>query len=252
MTVAVVSPTPYWSGVGIAAAACLVLCLEARRRPGPWTVVVARLIGTILAADAVSYTVGLVVAGTWSPRTSLPLALCDAGVVVAAAACWWRRPVLVELTYFWGLAGTIQAVATPDLSVGFPHLAFFQYTVGHLGIVTAALFLVFGMRVSPREHAVRRVFVITVAYSALVGSVDALSGANYMFLRRPPSEWTLLRLLGPWPWYILTAAGAAIVLFSLLDLPFTLSRRATSRHVTSAYRPATRREPLSDLHRERR
>jgi hypothetical integral membrane protein (TIGR02206 family) len=148
--------------------------------------------------------------------------------VVAAIACWWRIPVLVELTYFWGLAGTLQAVITPDLNVGFPHLVFFEYLIGHLGIVAAALFLVVGMRIVPRPGAVPRVFLISVVYTAIVGTVDGLTDANYMFLRRPPGEWTLLRVMGPWPWYTLTAAGVALVLFTLLDLPFRAGRRAAS------------------------
>jgi hypothetical integral membrane protein (TIGR02206 family) len=146
-------------------------------------------------------------------------------VLVAAAACWWRVTLLVELTYFWGLAGTLQAIITPDLNVGFPHLVFFQYVVGHVGIVVAALFLVVGMGIVPRGHAVVRVFAITLGYSAFVGIVDATTGANYMFLRSPPGEWTLLRLLGPWPWYVASAAGVAIVLFTLLDAPFWSGRR---------------------------
>jgi hypothetical integral membrane protein (TIGR02206 family) len=223
--VATVSPLAYWSVVALATAACIGLCRAARRRPGPWRVVTARVLSLLLAADAVSYSVGLALQGTWSPKTSLPLALCDVGVLVAAVACWWRVPLLVELTYFWGLAGTLQAIITPDLNVGFPHLVFFQYLVGHVGIVVAALFLVVGMRIVPRRHAVVRVFAITLGYSAFVGIVDATTGANYMFLRSPPGEWTLLRVLGPWPWYVASAAGVAIVLFTLLDAPFWSGRR---------------------------
>ena len=62
-----------------------------------------------------------------------------------------RPDLLVELTYFWGIAGTLQAVAFPDLSSTFPHLVWFQYTAGHLGIVFAALFLVVGMGLKPRK-----------------------------------------------------------------------------------------------------
>jgi uncharacterized membrane protein YwaF len=58
------------------------------------------------------------------------------------------------------------------------------------------------------------------AYTALVGSVDAVTGANYMVLRAPPGEWTLPRVLGPWPWYRLRAAGVALAPFTLLDAPF--------------------------------
>jgi len=226
VVLATVSPVAYWSSAALAAIACAAACIAARRSPGTWTRWVARGIGLVLAADAVSYSIGLAVAGTWSATTSLPLALCDVAVLVAACACWWRVPLLVELTYFWGLAGTLQAVVTPDLNSGFPHLLFFQYVAGHLGIVVAALFLVVGMRISPRPGAVRRTFAITVGYSAVVGIVDGVTGANYMFLRRPPGEWTLLRLLGPWPWYTLSAAAVALVLFTALDAPFRRRRPA--------------------------
>jgi hypothetical integral membrane protein (TIGR02206 family) len=237
VTLGTVSPLAYWSTVVIAAAGCVIVCSAAWRRPGPWRVVTARVLALLLLADAVSYSVGQAVAGTWSPKTSLPLALCDVGVLVAAAACWWRRALLVELTYFWGLAGTLQAVITPDLNVGFPHLVFFQYVVGHVGIVVAALFLVVGMRIVPRRGSVIRVFSITLGYTTLVGIVDALTGANYMFLRSPPGEWTLLRVLGPWPWYVLSAAGVALVLLTALDAPFWSRRRRTSEPSARAPRP---------------
>ena len=225
LTDATVSPQAYWSCVTVAAISCVALCVAARRRPGAWTVLTARVIGLLLGADAASYIVAQVVHGQWSWKSSLPLALCNIGVLVAALACWWRVPSLVELTYFWGLAGTLQAIVTPDLDVGFPHLVFFQYVVGHTGIVLAALFIVTGMRIEPRPGAVPRVFAITAAYTAFVGLVDGLTGSDYMFLRSPPAEWTLLRVLGPWPWYVVSAAGVGLVLFLVLNSPFWWSRR---------------------------
>lgn len=225
MSTAIVTPTAYGVTVAVGLVAGVVLVVGARRKPGTWPVWVAWILGTVLAADAVSFVVALVVAGTFSPKTSLPLALCDMAALVAAAACWTRRVVLVELTYFWGLAGTLQAVITPDLNSGFPHLVFFQYMVGHIGIVLAAVFLVVGLRIAPRPGAVLRVFAITLGYTAFVGLVDGLTGANYMFLRSPPGEWTILRLLGPWPWYIGSAAGVALVLLLVLDAPFWRRRR---------------------------
>lgn len=233
---AVATPHAYWSAVAVAAVGGGALCVAARRRPGPWRFVVLRLVGAVLFADVVAYTVGLVVAGSWSASTSLPLALCNVGVLVAAVACWWPRPLLVELTYFWGLAGAVQGVVTPDLNVGFPHLEFFEYVVGHLAIVLAAVFLVVGLRYAPRPGAAARVAALTAAYTSFVGLVDAVTGANYMFLRRPPAEWTLLRLLGPWPWYVVSAAGVGIVLLVLLDLPFWAARRRPSHWRTGSHR----------------
>jgi hypothetical integral membrane protein (TIGR02206 family) len=223
---AIVTPVAYVTAVALAAVAGVAACAAARRRPGRWRPWVAGVLGAALLADAVSYVVALVVAGTFTARTDLPLALCNVAVLVAAAACFWRVPVLVELTWFWGLAGTLQAIVTPDLDVGFPHVVFFQYMVGHLGIVLAALFLVVGMGLRPRPGAALRVLGITALYTGFVGLVDGLSGANYMFLRSPPANWTLLRVLGPWPWYTVSAAGVAVVLVTALDAPFWAGRRA--------------------------
>lgn len=221
---AVLTPGAYGAAVALALVLGVVGCWAARRRPGPWEPWAARLLGLVLVADAVSYFVSLATSGPFSVQSSLPLPLCDMATVVAAAACFWPAALLVELTYFWGLAGTLQAVATPDLDVGFPHLVFFQYVVGHLGIVLAALFLVIGMGKRPQRHAVPRVLVLTAVYTAAVGLVDWLTGADYMFLSSKPASWSLLSVLGPWPWYTLSATGVAIVLVTALDAPFWPSR----------------------------
>jgi len=229
LLVAIVSPGAYGAAVGFAALAGAALVVAARRSPPGRASLSSRLVGAVLAADALSYVAALVARGSFSPRTSLPLALCNVAVLVSATACFVPHPLLVELAYFWGLTGALQAIITPDLSVGFPHLVFFQYVAGHLGIVVAALDLVLGLRVVPRRAAVVRVTAISAGYTAFVGLMDFLLGANYMFLRRPPSNWTLLRVLGPWPWYILGAAGVAIVCFMALDAPFWGRRRAGGR-----------------------
>jgi hypothetical integral membrane protein (TIGR02206 family) len=173
----------------------------------------------------VIFTVDPIVHHTWTARESLPLALCDVALVIAALACWWpNQSLLVELTWFWGLAGTLQAVATPDLTVSFPRLEFWEYVVAHVGIVAAALYLVVGLGHRPRAGSVRRVFTITLVYTGFVGLIDAWSGADYMFLASRPVKWSLLSVLGPWPWYILSAAGVALVLLIVLDAPFRANR----------------------------
>ena len=183
---------------------------------------VGKIIATVLAADAVAFVVDRATSGGFAFGRSLPLDLCDIVLLVAAVACWIapRWPLGVELTWFWGMAGTLQAVLTPDLRSAFPHVEFFEFVIGHVGCVIAALYLVLGLRLRPRAGAVPRVFAITVGYTAVVGTVDAVTGGNYMYLRRLPGHVSLLSELGPWPWYILSAAGVALVLFVLLDLPF--------------------------------
>ncbi len=173
----------------------IALCAFARRRPGRWMIVADGLLALLLAAVTLTWIVQTATEPDWTASGSLPFALCDMATLVAAAALWTRQRLLVELTYFWGLAGTLQAVLTPDLSVGFPSLTFFEYVIAHAGIVCAALFLVVGQQLAPRRHAVVRVMAITIAYTAVVGVIDAVTGGDYMFLRSEPSNWTMLRLL---------------------------------------------------------
>lgn len=219
----------YWVAVGFGAALCVVACAIARRRPGPARIVGA-VISLVLAADAVVFIVRPAVEGGWSVRGSLPLDLCDIALAIAAVACACPRWRLgVELTYFWGLAGTLQAVVTPDLNASFPHLEFLEFVVGHLGIVIAALYLVVGLRLEPRPGAVLRVLAITAAYTGCVGLVDWLTGSNYMYLAHIPRRSSLLSVLGPWPWYIVSAAGVAVALFLILDAPFRLRRSRANR-----------------------
>lgn len=219
------TPLVYISMVVATAVLLGIGCFAARSRPGSWTTMVARGLAVVLLAKGALWIFTAVDPGPWSVRTGLPLYLCDISVFIAAAACWWRIPLLVELTYFWGLAGVLQAIVTPELPNGFPHLLFIQYTVGHLAVVSAAVYLTVGLRIAPRPGATVRVFAITVGYTAAVGILDWITGANYMLLRHRPPTWSLLSIMGHWPWYILGATGLAVLFFTLLDAPFWASRR---------------------------
>lgn len=208
------------TGEHIGALTAIAICsaiavVAAHRRPGAWI----KALAVVLLVDEVSWWVFLLAGGEPGSQLaqSLPLQLCDVGIFICAFALWFRPQWLVEVTYFWGLAGTVQALLTPDLPQHFPTYPYFQYYIAHGGVVATALLLVFGLGLRPRRSAVPRVAAITVAYALFVGAVDALTGANYMYLRSKPATPTLLDALGPWPWYILVAGLVALVLFFALD-----------------------------------
>jgi hypothetical integral membrane protein (TIGR02206 family) len=161
---------------------------------------------------------------TWSLAASLPVQLCDVAGFVAAAALLWRQLLLVEVAYFWGLGGTLQALLTPDLKEHFPSFPYIQFYVTHDLVIVAALFLVFGLALTPRPGAVRRTFFLTVAFAAVVGLINLATGGNYMYLRQVPAHGSLLDLMGPWPWYIATGAVLTLVVLAILEAPFRLSR----------------------------
>jgi hypothetical integral membrane protein (TIGR02206 family) len=223
MTISV-SPLAYGLSTLIGALTALVLCVGARQRPGPWTGGAAKTLAVILVGEQVSWQLQFLIHHDWNRFNSLPFDLCDFTCFVAAVACWTRLPLFVELTWFWALAGTLQAIITPDEYTPFPYLSFDNYVVEHLAIVVAAFYLVIGLRHYPRPGAVKRVFAITLAYAGLCAIIDAATGGDYLYLRHPPPSSSLLNLLGRWPWYIVASTAIALVLFVLLDLPFWIMR----------------------------
>ena len=67
-------------------------------------------------------------------------------------------------------------------------------------------------------------FGATLVVAVAAGTANLLTGGNYMWLREKPDEASLLDVMGPWPWYIVSAAVLALALFTLLDLPFRRRR----------------------------
>jgi hypothetical integral membrane protein (TIGR02206 family) len=200
----------------------------ARRHPGAWIVSFSRALAVLLVASYVTETVAIIYRGNWSVERSLPLHLTDAVTIVAALALWRPRPLLFELAYFWGLTASLMAVLTPDLGSRFPSIFFWTYFATHGGAVIAALFMASGCGLVARPGAVARVVTATAGFALLAGLGDLLTGGNYMFLREKPGQASLLDLMGPWPWYIGTAAVLAVAMFTVLDLPFR-SRRGPDR-----------------------
>src|SRR5579864_7980770 len=98
--------------LAVIAGAISAMVVAARTRPGPWITVLA----IVLVVDEVSWWIYLLSGGVSGARLvqSLPLQLCDVAIFVAAVALWTRNRMSVEITYFWALAGTIQALLTPD------------------------------------------------------------------------------------------------------------------------------------------
>jgi hypothetical integral membrane protein (TIGR02206 family) len=232
------NPAEHLVTVAVIVVLIATLLVAARRLPGDWTVPAGRLLAIVILANEAGWWVWLGFQHTWSFSYALPLHLCDVAAFVSAAALWTRRPLLVELTYFWGLAGTSNSLITPDLADHFPSYLFFQYYIAHGAIVAAALFLVFGLQITPRQGAVARVIALTLGLAAVDSVANLMTGGNYMFLRHAPGVHSLLDQMGPWPWYVVGAAGLALALFVALDLPFFIGRRRTP---ASAGRPAAQR-----------
>jgi hypothetical integral membrane protein (TIGR02206 family) len=91
----------------------------------------------------------------------------------------------------------------------------------------------------PRPWSSARVYLITVGLLVFDAFVNLLTDGNYLFLRQPPPGHNLLDLMGPWPWYVVTGAVVAAVLFAVLELPFRIASLERGRSRTAPYPPPT-------------
>jgi len=162
--------------------------------------------------------------GVWDAGASLPLHLCGMGIVLAAFLVINRNYILYELVYFWGLGGAIQALLTPDIGAyGFPHYRFFQFFFSHGTLIFASLYMTWigGMR--PTHHSIWKVMGITNIYLVIIAGFNYVTGGNYLFICHKPVSGSIIDVLGPWPWYILSLEVVAVISFYVYYSPFALT-----------------------------
>lgn len=166
--------------------------------------------------------------GTLDPKLGLPLHFCDMASLAAIGALLTHRQTLCELTYFFGLSGTAQALITPALAHTFPHPGYFMFFLGHGGVVVTSFYVVLALQKRPGSRGVGHAMTASTVYALVVGGINYLLGANYGFLCAKPPSASLMDVLGPWPWYLIGLWLLAWVIFMLLDLPFRSSRKQLS------------------------
>jgi hypothetical integral membrane protein (TIGR02206 family) len=235
----------HWAALGATAAAtaALVWWVRAPGRKGRGAIAAApplgfderraRIVGVALAALLLAdeaLAMGLAArAGPEALKRNLPLQLCDWVVIATAVALVGRRRLPYELAYFWGMAGTLQAVLTPDIAADFPDPGFLIFQVMHGGVIVSNLFLTFGLGFRPTLRSVPRAWLWANVYGAVAWIANLLLGTNYGYLRHKPDHASLLDWLGPWPYYLLSLEALSLPLFLLLYSPFALGERLRRR-----------------------
>jgi hypothetical integral membrane protein (TIGR02206 family) len=186
----------------------------------------ARVLALLLPAFTVPFQV-LDFATSFDLDTTLPFNLCDLAWPAAALALWTRRPYFVGLTYYWGLTLTIQSIITPSLDHPFPDPRFFGYWGMHMLIVWSALYLVWGLGLSPRWREYGTTILTTLSWMVLVSVFNAAADTNYGYLRGKPGSASILDYLGPWPWYVAAEVALAAGAWALITWPW--NRTAATR-----------------------
>ncbi|MGH3884915.1 MAG: TIGR02206 family membrane protein, partial [Pseudonocardiaceae bacterium] len=135
---------------------------------------------------------------------------------------WSHSPTAFALTYFWGLTLTSQAFLSPELhGPDFPSLQFLSFFGMHSLVLWAAIYLTWGVGLRPGWRSYRIALLVTIGWAVVMFAVNHALGTNYGFLNTKPQAASLLDMLGPWPWYLLSALLLTATFWALITYPWT-------------------------------
>ena len=169
-------------------------------------------------------TIVLLSLGRYDYHIDLPLFLCDISALILPFVLYSRNRKWLGILYFWTMAGTLQALLTPELKEGFPSPEFFRYFTMHGGIVIALLYSVIVFRIRITWRDLINAVLYAQVYLVCIHVINQILDSNYGYTIQKPIGPTILDYFGPWPWYILAGEGLMVILFLLLLLPFLFSK----------------------------
>jgi len=211
----------HWTGLALVVAICLVIILlrnrfnERARQTTRWG-----LLALIYLCES-SWHIWKLAIGEWNIQSMLPLWLCSVTSWPMPLLLLWRNYRYYEWAYFMGLIGASQALLTPDLMIyGFPHFRFIEYFTLHGSIIVAVVYMTIVEGFRPTWRSLPRVFIITNFYWLFCAWVNSQIGSNYLYTQGKLPTPSLLNVLGPYPWYLVSMEGLGILVCVLLYLPF--------------------------------
>lgn len=198
--------------------------------------------GWVMLAATLAWMIWNVLPGNWNVEQSLPVHLSDGLRVITALALLTRRGPFIAISYFWGLTLNIQSVITPDLiyfhNVPFEYVSYWFF---HIMALVVPIMFVWGLGYRPSWRGYGIALAATLGWACYAGVVNAITGANYMYIARAPEVASAIDLLGPWPVYIVWELVLVTSVWALITWPWNRGR-ALEAPLVGRWR-AVRRRP---------
>lgn len=186
-------------------------------------------LGIFVSFTVLVFHINLILKGNYSLSKDLPLFLCSFMALFIFVFTNSRKYWLFEILLFWIIAGTTQAVITPDISIGFPSFDYFRYWIVHLGLLVIIFYAIFVFKMRPTWKSMFKSFLTLQVYMLLVFCVNYILGGNYSYLNKKPSSASLIDYLGEWPVYLLVIEVFLIPYFLIIYLPFFITKKLFSK-----------------------
>ena len=190
------------------------------------------VMGIFISLTVISFHIYKIVSGKYGIQTDLPLYLCSLLGLIIPVFTYYKKHWMYEIILFWIIAGTSQAIITPDIPLGFPSFEFFRYWIVHLGLVVVILFATIVLKFKPTLKSVFKSILALQVYVVLMILINYVLDANYFYLNKKPEAATILDYFGDWPIYIIVGQLLLVPYFLVIYLPFYLTRKQVRSQTT--------------------
>lgn len=150
--------------------------------------------------------------GIWKVGRSMPLELCNIGLILCVILLLTRKKLIFEILFFIAILGATQAIFTPALTYDFPHFRFFHFFYAHMMVVWVTLYFTWAKRYSLTFRSVIKLIVFINLLLPVILFVNKQTNGNYWFLRHKPENPSFFDMLGPYPWYIFSLESLLIII----------------------------------------
>jgi len=151
--------------------------------------------------------------------------MCSIMVWVSIYGLWSGKRWVFNLMYFFGIAGAVQAIITPDAVYAFPHLRFMNTLFSHSLLVISGFWVIFVEGFRPSSRDLRNAFITVNVYSIPVYLVNLVVGSHYLYLGGKPETASLMDYFPEWPLYYPILVG--ILGLIMLGMYWPFARKTT-------------------------
>ena len=162
---------------------------------------------------------------SFNPSQDISLHMCGFSLFISCYALYTRNQTAFELSFFWGLAGALQAILTPDPTrFYFGYISTLWSFLSHGLIILNVFWMIFVFEMRCRKYSLVNTVIVTNGAIFVVGIINKLigNGANYWFICEKPSGENPA-LIGEWPYYLITFQLAGILFMMLIYLPMWIA-----------------------------
>ncbi|KEK24258.1 YwaF family protein [Bacillus gaemokensis] len=198
-------------------------------RQQQWNMMVRYTMACFFIGSEIGLDLWQVKAGIFQLSTSLPFELCTVSLLLATIMVITKSYKIYEIVFFTGIIGASQAILTPNLQYAFPHFRFIEYFIAHVLLIWAPLFMTWVEGYRPTLQSIKRTMLFLNILIPIVSFVNYNTGGNYMFLAHKPETASLLDMLGPHPYYIISLEIAAFIGCLLLYMSFSKNEKRVQK-----------------------